>query len=214
MNRLIRDIIGEIPEPARPEIKLPIIDDDPTKREPYRPSPAAERLFRQLELESAMEKIYGEREVVNMMKAAVSTGAFDNRALQDDTQARTGGVKFPALPQATDPRKKQCFCDCQFCRTQNCKNCNASPRCEFAALEGPLSDILPVDQEMLQAAHERQQKRFAGDSLRKHKRALLPAIHQFRKALWPKPSARIDQAVDAVANAAAEYVTRAVAGEF
>ncbi len=208
MDWLLKHLIGDLPVTSPVVAKLPIIDDKPSLSQ-WKPSAAAERLFQRLELERTVKAIFDD----DQMAKAVSIEAFDNRTLQDDTQPKQP-TSYPDLPQAIDPRKKQCDCDCPFCRTQNCKNCDANPRCEFAALEGPLSDILPVDAEMRQAAKAHQQKRFDGDRLRKHKRALLPMVQQFRKALWPKPSVSVDQAVAAVVTAAAQYVTSAVACEF
>ncbi|MGA2978047.1 MAG: hypothetical protein ABSD76_00520 [Terriglobales bacterium] len=217
-NSWLEDILGE-PVRLMPKLaKLPFIDDNDSLEAALRPATSAavraatDAFLRRKEQEETWKAILDDEDLAK----AVSTGAFDNRQLQDDSQPKQG-TKFPELPRATDPRKPVCSCDCQFCRTQDCKNCCADEKCEFAHLS-VLSELAPLDEEtaaeMYQAAASKQRGRLRKARVTKHKSALLPAIHQFRKALWPKPSASIDLAVDAVANAVGEYVASAVAGEF
>lgn len=215
-NWLYKEIMGEDPVPARPEIRIPIIDD-PLPLKPWKPTAAGERLFQQLDLERTVREIFGDeagREMVSMMKAAPA--GLDNRTLQDDSQV-TPPAPFTMPKPVRDPRRRQCFCPCQQCVRQSCASCLGDPKCEFSHL-GVMDDIVPVDSEteaeMRAAAASKQLGRLRKARVERHRHGLEPTFEKFRNAIPYGYTPRVIDAVNKVQDAMAEYVTSAVAGEF
>lgn len=212
MSNWLHNLIGPFTTPPK-LAKIPFVDDP--EGAVHAPTSAAVRaatdaFLRKKEQEETWYTIFGEP------LAKSPPAGLDNRSLQDDTQPRQGESKFPDLPRATDPRRKTCFCSCPNCVRQDCRNCVADEKCEFAHI-GVLDDILPVDPEteaeLRQAARNRQVGRLRKARVAKHREGLEPAIRKFRNQL-PYSSSRIDAALEAVSAAMAQYVTCAVAGEF
>jgi hypothetical protein len=166
MSNPLDEIIGinDLVIPLPKLEKLPIIDDPPSLT-PWRPSAATRERLRKLDYESAMTSAFGESPASMMKAAAAAPAGLDNRTYEDSSQP-TQPTRFPALPRATDPRKKQCFCSCPNCVRQDCRNCIADEKCEFSGLS-VIADLVSVDDEMLQAARDRQQKRIAGKKIKK-----------------------------------------------
>jgi hypothetical protein len=212
-NWLYRSIMGaDETTPARPIPKVPIIDD-PQPLSVTKPTAATEALIDQLKRDAAIEAICGS-EVLALLKKNPALQPADPRA-QPAQSTLTYDASFPDLPKPVgDPRKPVCDCGCRYCRTQDHRNCDANPRCEFAHL-GVLDDILPASEEIKrefqQAAMSHQQERLGKSRLAKHKGALAPAVSEFRTRLVPYSARVPDKLWENLANAMAADVATGLA---
>ena len=206
-NWLFNSIFGsDEPTPTRPIPQIPIVDDAPplsvTKR-----SPETDRLIYKFQTESAIRAIFGD--TLSLAKNPADSSG------EPSTTTYNSPTHFSLPEPVADPRRRQCNCPCTFCQSgSGCCNCDATPRCEFSALD-VLSEILPVDPEeetkLRAAAMSRQQARIATSRIAKHRHGLAPFIAKFKSDLRPY-STRVSASLwDRLLDSAAAYCADAVA---
>ncbi|HLX84838.1 MAG TPA: hypothetical protein VKR59_13125 [Terriglobales bacterium] len=110
------DIFGEMPAESISIPPCPGIDEArDTKRLARNP----------LHQEHAIKAIFGD-EFLAMMKAENPSPAIEPAT---STYRGQPSLTAPVPERINDPRKPVCACGCQFCRTQDCINCDGDEPC-------------------------------------------------------------------------------------
>jgi hypothetical protein len=217
-NWIFNSIFGsDEPAPARPLPAIPIIDTRKILDNPKRTT-GLQRQLDEAERDAAIEKIFGS-EMLGMVKNPSPS------SVEPSTSTFNGQTLLTPVPEhVADPRKIECICPCQMCRSgSGCFNCLGDQdgvKCEFSDLR-ILDDILPVDPEeetqFRQAASARQRARMNRSQfskqarLAKHKQNLAPALCDFKSALQPYSARVPHELFDNVLDSMSRFCADAVA---